>query len=181
MIDSGETLGPGQPPAEDRASAAILTLIEDQLEEERTTKTSLETRAVSVVTTSGTLTTLLLGLAAVVTGRQSYELPIFARGLLVLAVLAFLTAVVLAIVAARPRAYHEVTVQSLRVIASPAHLGAAAGAAEPSIAAALIDIIDTARQRNGEKAARLTQAVMAEVVAAGLVALAVAVILLGPV
>ena len=51
------------------------TLVDDQLQEERQLKDSIAQRAGVVISTSGTLITLALGAAALVTRQQSFIVP----------------------------------------------------------------------------------------------------------
>jgi hypothetical protein len=53
----------------------IGTLADDQLQEERQLKDSLAQRAAIVISTSGTLVTLALGAAALITQHQSFRVP----------------------------------------------------------------------------------------------------------
>jgi hypothetical protein len=57
------------------AGDAYTALIIEQLAEERSRKTSLEQRGISVITSSGALVTLLFGLAALTTKPQGYQVP----------------------------------------------------------------------------------------------------------
>lgn len=155
-----------------------MKLVEDQLTEERTTKSSLETRAIGVITSSGALATLIFALAALVTKSQTYVLPGLAQAALGLTLVAFATSSVLAIVASRPRTYQEVTIESLRDIATKNAMGSPAEQGEPEIARVLVDIIAKARTENGHKARFLRSAVTLEATAAILLAVAVAVVLL---
>ena len=154
-----------------------MKLVQDQLTEERATKSSLEARAIAVITSSGALATLIFGLAALVTKSATYELPQPARLVLGATLVAFLAAAVLAIVAARPGTYQEVTIDSLRAAAGVQAMNAPAVQGEPAIASVLVDIIAAAREKNAEKARFLRTAVTAEAVAAVLLAVAVAIIL----
>lgn len=162
-------------PERPTASATVMQLVEDQLTEERSTKTSLEGRAISVITSSGALATLLFALAALVTDAETFVLPGLPRWLLVAALLAFLAAAMFALRTARPDAYQEVTVDSLRDAIAPAAMSAPVDAGEASVAAVLVDIIEAARKRNGEKARYLRNAVWCQ--AAGAVILAIAVVI----
>lgn len=56
------------------------------LAEERERKKSIEQRGLSVVTSSGTLATLLFALAVLVTGSKGFQLPGSSRQLLVASV-----------------------------------------------------------------------------------------------
>lgn len=161
------------------ASAAALKLIEDQLAEERSTKAALEARANTVITSAGTLTTLLFGLSALATKSNTYALPDLAKGLLMLAVFCFLVAILFALWAAAPATYSELSVKSLRDVATVKAFGAPATEAEPKIAAALVEVIDGARIGNKKKADHLKRAVIAELGAATVLAIAVIVVLVG--
>jgi hypothetical protein len=153
-----------------------MKLVQDQLVEERSTKSSLETRAIGVITSSGALATLLFALAALVTKTATYTLPDLARLGLVLTLLAFICAALFSILAASPGTYQEVTIPSLRDAAG--HMGSPAREGEPAIASVLVDIIETARDKNADKAKHLKRAVTAEAVGAVLLGLVVGVVLL---
>jgi hypothetical protein len=167
--------GPDQPAL---ASAAALKYIQDQLAEERATKTALEDRANTVIASAGTLTTLLFALGALATKATNYELPAGSQVLLVVAVGCFLVAIVFALLAAAPATYSEVTVTSLRAVATAEAFAAPAAEAEPKIARAMVDVIEGARTGNANKAAHLRHAVQAELAAAVVLAIAVVVVLL---
>jgi hypothetical protein len=160
------------PPAS--AAAATMKLIQDQLAEERATKSSLESRANTVITSAGTLTTLLFALGALVTKSTNYEVPGLTRVLLVLAVACFLVAIVFALNAAAPASYAEVELESLEAIATEQAFSAPATEAEPKIAKALVRVISRAREGNATKALNLKRAVKAELAAAVVLACAVA-------
>lgn len=160
------------------SAAAVMKLVQDQLAEERATKTSLETRAVAVITSSGALATLLFALAALVTKATTYQLPDAARVVLVLTLLAFTLAGVLAIFVARPSTYQEVKLDSLKAVASPEAMNAPATEGEPEIAKVLVNIIEGARKANADKAGLLRYAVISETAAAVLLAVTVAIVLL---
>jgi hypothetical protein len=159
------------------AAAAALKMIEDQLAEERATKTALEARANTVITSAGTLTTLLFALGALATKSTTYELPAPAKALLVVAVACFLLAIVFALWAAAPATYSELSLGSLEAVATPEAFSAPAAEAEPKIAAALVQVIDGARRGNAAKANHLKRAVSAELAAALVLAAAVVVVL----
>lgn len=165
-------------PGGSTSAAAVMKLVQDQLTEERSTKSSLEARAIGVITSSGALATLLFALAALVTKTAGYELPDTARLVLGATLVAFVVAAVLAIIAARPGTYQEVTTDSLRAAATKEAMAAPAEEGESAIAKVLVDIIAMARGKNGAKARFLKRAVTAEAIAAVLLAVAVAIVLL---
>lgn len=160
------------------ATERTFKVLEDQLAEERTTKMRLEDRAQSVITSSGTLTTLLFALAALVTQVEGFTLAAGATWLLLAAVIAFLVAIAAALIASGPGTYQEVTEASLGAMAKADALGAPETDAAPSIANALVEIIKGARAGNKSKAESLRVAVVAELIAGVFVAIAVAVVLI---
>lgn len=164
------------PPA--TSAAATMKLVEGQLAEERATKSSLEGRAIGVITSSGALATLLFALAALVTKPADYAPAVVIRILLVATLVAFMVAIVQAILASRPGTYQEVSLESLRDVATMTAMGAPADEGEPEIARMLVTIIEKAREQNAEKARFLKKGVTAEAVAAVLLTVAVALILL---
>lgn len=165
-------------PVPPTAAAAVMKLVQDQLTEERSTKSSLEARAIGVITSSGALVTLIFALAALVTKPDQFALPDPVRLVLGFTLVAFIAAAVLALIAARPGAYQEVTLESLRGAATEEAMGATAEEGEPEIAKGLINIIAKAREENGNKARLLKAAVTLEAVAAVMLAVAVGIILL---
>lgn len=81
--------------------------IKDLIDAEMTRKSSLEKRGAGVVTTSGTLVTLLFGLVGVITASKNFSLPIKAHGYLGAAVVLFTIAVAIGLVANLPFMYKE--------------------------------------------------------------------------
>src|SRR5260370_33042441 len=83
---------PPAPPAPPAAPAApgggdvYGAYIKSILDNELVRRTGLEARASTVVTTAGTLVTLLFGLVAVITGAAEVQLPGAAHGWLIAAV-----------------------------------------------------------------------------------------------
>ena len=170
---------PEEPPsAPVTSAAAVMKLVEDQLVEERATKSSLEARAIGVITSSGALAALLFALAAVVTKPANYAPALAIRILLGATLVAFMVAIVRAILASRPGTYQEVSIESLRDVATITAMGAPADEGEPAIALMLVTIIEKAREQNAQKARFLKQGVTAEALAAALLTAAVALILL---
>jgi hypothetical protein len=85
----------------------FVAFIQRELESERERRKSLDARGVSVVTTSGSLTTLLAAVGAFVSGRSGFRLPAGAVGPLTLTLLAFAFAAVCGIVVTALR-WHDV-------------------------------------------------------------------------
>lgn len=147
----------------------------DLLDSEYERRTSLEAKAGNVISTSGTLVTLLFGLVAVVTGAKTFALPGSAHGWLLGAVVGFGIACLTAIAVSIPVPYGE-------TVLTKAYFGTVWGDPEQvtqaAIAGARLDALETARSRNSLKAWILMAAVGSEIVAVALLAIAVALILL---
>lgn len=62
------------------------------LDAEDSRKSSIEQRGIGIITTSGTLVTLLFGLTAAITASKSFTFPSVARGWLTLAAILFVVA-----------------------------------------------------------------------------------------
>jgi hypothetical protein len=92
--------------------------IATQLDREEERKRSLESRGVTVVSTSGTLATVLLGLIAIATRSDStFTLPHDARVPLAIALGAFSVAALLAIYTNAPRrGYEAASLKGLRTL-----------------------------------------------------------------
>jgi hypothetical protein len=81
-------------------------------------KASLESRGVGVITTSGTLVTLLFGLVAVLTGSKTFVFPAAGRGYLAAAAILFVLATSLGIVVNLPLFYRapQLTTKDLQKV-----------------------------------------------------------------
>lgn len=160
------------------AGDAYGQLIKEQLDYDRAVKASLEQRAVTVITTSGVLVSLLFALAATVTDIEGFEPPFAARVLLAFAMGSFLVAAILGIAVNRPRDY-EVTGQAglRRIIEEQFWVGPSEIGSRRS-AEVRVDMILSAREANRRKGKLLLGAMVLEVAAVALVGIAVAVILL---
>jgi hypothetical protein len=91
----------------DAASDIYADYIKGLADAETVRKTSLEQRGLAVVTTSGTLVTLLFALIAVITSAKNLSLPASARGDLAAAVILFAIAVAVGLTANLPFLYEE--------------------------------------------------------------------------
>lgn len=178
MKDSEDLIGEDGAISSDVAGKSYEQLIKEQLDEERSRKASLEQRAVFVITSSGTLATLLFGLATVVTGTTGLSLSGTAKFFLVCAVPLFLASAVLGILVNAPRDYDELGTDELARIVEPDYWQAAGSIGARRSAEARITVLRTARSLNLKKAKQLFWALIVEVIAVGAVALTVVLILL---
>jgi uncharacterized membrane protein YbhN (UPF0104 family) len=166
-------------PLDETRGASYLATIKDQLAEERATKVSLEQRGITIVTTSGVLTTLLFGFGAFVYGQSKLHLSNEATGFLVSALVLFVLSAACGLLANQPRSYREADTGALRerVATGEWHKDSPAVAARRD-AVMLIKILDSYRHANAGKARRVYAGISLEVLAVVCVA-ATLVLLLG--
>jgi hypothetical protein len=161
----------------DNAGAAYGKLIADQLTEERSRKTSLETRGIAVITTSGTLATLLFALTAGLTAASSFKLPADAKLPLLLSLVAFVIAAMTGLATNVPLIYREPTPQALAKLVDARYWTGPATIGQVRVAAAQVSVLSAARVANNLKVRLLVAAAGAELFAVAFLAWAVAAIL----
>ena len=160
-----------------KGSEIFAAVIDGELLKERDRTFSLEQRAMAVVTSSGVLVSLVFGFGALIRGQAGPHLPIASRGLLGLALLAFVLAAVMSLLTNRPRAYRPLGVQAdLRKMVSELW-GISADGALHSIAEYRVGEVDRWRDNNKAKAAHLQRAIALECSGIGLLAASIVVIL----
>jgi hypothetical protein len=193
---TGETERPAGPPNGAEAAAAFATdekvwhealsaygqVVDDQLEEERRRKASLEQRGTFVITTAGTLVSLLFGLAAVATSRGSFVVPAEARVLLTAAVCLFALAALGGLAANVPLRYPNADPQDLRRLITGEFWTDGVWVRPPFAAMRRtselrVDLIQGCRRMNRIKAYAVVSALVAEVMAVGALSAAIGVIL----
>ena len=148
--------------------------IKDLFDGEVARRTAIEGKAGNVISTSGTLVTLLFGLVAVVTGATNFRLPGHAHGWLFGAIIAFVVACILAILVSVPLPYGETELTKADLASS---WGDPPNQTQAALSGVKLDALDRARQWNALKAWILMGAIAAEIVAVALLAVAVTVIL----
>jgi hypothetical protein len=135
-------------------------------------KASIEQRGLAVITTSGTLATLLFGLTALVSKAADFELPRQAHGPLGVAMVAFVAAALLALLTNIPLFYLDVkiggTADELRKLWAKTRDDALI-----LLTSTRAKVVKRAQQVNSLKAWLLVAAMVAEVVGIISVALAV--------
>ena len=146
-----------------RVGDALTEFLSDQVLAERARKSSLEARALGVITSSGVLVTLLMGLGSIVVGTAGFRASLSARALLVVAAAMFVIAAALAIFVNAPLGYLEVEPESLRDLAAPSNWILPGEEARRQLAAARLEALVSARRRNQAKALVLLLAAVAEV------------------
>jgi uncharacterized membrane protein len=163
---------------DERGSSVYAAYIESQVRDQEALKGSIEQRGVAVITTCGTLVSLLFGLAAVLTGVEKYELPSAAEPWLYAALIAFVLAAITAIVTNLPLFYIGVRVEELRG-AVKNRWSESPEDAKQRVAATQVKVLARAKKLNKVKGIFLMAAIVAEVFAVVFLALAIRAILLG--
>ena len=147
-------------------------LIADLVAREDVRKESIEQRGVAVITTSGALSTLLLGLAAVNAHAKNWHLPASADNLLIAAVCLFFTAALLAISTNLPLRYAEIKAVGLWKQTGK-RFGDDVAVAQRRVSLVRLKVATQARRVNRVKAWLLFSAMLAEGLAVVCVAAAV--------
>lgn len=93
------------PESQDKAREALDLATDNELRQARDRAASLEQRAMAVVTTSGVLVSLIFGFGTLVKGKQITSMSEAPRILLVLALISFVIAAIIALFTIMPRNY----------------------------------------------------------------------------
>ncbi len=137
-------------PAEaDTGATAYSDYVEALEADEAARKSSLESRGVNIITTSGALVTLLFGLVAVLTGSKNFSLPAPAHTYLIVAVILFVAATGLGVIINLPIFYQvaTLTTEDLQTV-----WPWSASDAKAKIAVTRLRLITSARRGNSVKA-----------------------------
>lgn len=155
-----------------RAGDVYGPLMVTMLSEQAARKSSIEQRALAVITTSGALVSLLVALSALLLGKDAgLRLHAGPRAALVAAVVAFVAAAILALMANTPRAYRDFAPEDVdRMLAE---WDSGGEDALWLVSQAHADHLKRATEANEKKALLLQIAVGAEVGAVALIALGV--------
>lgn len=149
--------------------------IESLLKDQDARKTSIEQRGLAVVTTSGTIVTLLFGLVALLTKGESFTFPDAGRGTLLVALIFFTVAAIFGVVVNAPLDYKNADLDDDERFWK--WWGEANERGTERITATRLRLFRVAQERNGFKGKVLIAAVAAEVSAVGFLAITVVVIL----
>jgi len=118
------------------------------IDAEMTRKSSLEQRGAGMVTTSGTLVTLLFALVGVITAAKDFSLPVEAHGYLGAAVILFTIAVAIGVSANLPFIYKEAYPTAAQLVQVWDYTEPEAQA---HIIATRLKVLSSARRANGLK------------------------------
>ncbi len=165
--------------ADERASglAAYGSFIKDELDAQDKRKASFEQRGLAVITTSGTLVTLLFALAALSTKKtQTFVLADAARNWLLASLAFFVLAALAALITNIPLSYQAVEADAVkgRLQETPVR---DAGDAAKDIALTRVKALADAKRKNGIKGWVLLAGMALEVAGVACVAMAVSFVL----
>ena len=160
------------------ANEIYSAVITTALDQEYTRKQSLEQRGLAVITTAGTLVSLIFGFA-VFAGTRAIHLPLGAKLLLGAGLVAFLLAAVFGLRINRPLStyYAPVAVSSLRRAVEPENWTGDGIEASRRVAEYRVSELDSWRNGNGLKANALHRAVAAETAGVALIAAGILVLI----
>lgn len=160
------------PEAKEPAGPEYASYYETLVKSQDDRKTSLEQRGLAVITTSGTLATLLFGLVALSSKSDNFRLPVQANGPLAIALTAFVCAALVALVTNAPLRYENVRISDPQKELWD-HWDKGKDYALERITATRLNVFRQAQKLNDFKAWLLIVALLFEVVAVVSVALAV--------
>jgi flagellar biosynthesis protein FlhB len=161
--------GAAEPPS---GVEAYGNLLKEELEAQDKRKASFEQRGLAVITTSGTLVTLLFALAALSTKGQTFVLPDAARGWLLGSLPFFVLAALAAVITNIPVKYQIVTAEAIRERLKEKPIRNADEAAK-DIALTRVKALKSAKKINSIKGWVLVTGMALEVIAVGCVAIAI--------
>lgn len=165
-------------PEPEHVGVVATAFVREELDAESERKASLESRAITVITSSGTLVTLLLGLAALVTKSSKFRLDRPERWLLAVSALLFVIAAAFGIVASTPFKFLLVDPRSLVSTVSAKVWATDGTELSRELTTARLAQLGDIRSRNELRAEILVAALTAQVTAVLLTATAVAAVLL---
>lgn len=154
----------------DTAPAIYADYVKLLLDAEATRRTAVEEKGGAVITTAGSLVTLLFGLVAVITSADTFNLPGASHGWLVAAIAFFVAACLIAILISVPLPYGETTITTAMLASwwnQPPEQ------AQAAVSGARLDALAAARRMNGMKARILIAAITCELLALVMLGIAV--------
>lgn len=159
----------------DAAGGPWPAYIESLLRNQDVRKSSIEQRGLAVVTTSGTIVTLLFGLVALLTRRDDFTFPDTGRSLLLLSLIFFTVAAVLGVVSNAPLDYTNADLDDDERFWR--WWDESSDRSAERITATHLQLFRVAQKRNAWKGGVLIAAIVAEVAAVGSLAATVMIIL----
>ncbi|MFI8274153.1 hypothetical protein ACIGBH_04440 [Streptomyces sp. NPDC085929] len=149
----------------DIAGPEVVNLIEKLLDRERAIRASAQARGLAVITTSGTLVTLLLAFAALATRRQAvFSLPSSLELPVTLASAFLVLAAVFGLISNAPRRAVQLELRDLESALTPEHWNASPQDVVRKIAIKQLSVLINLSAHNGILANILATAIAAEIV-----------------
>lgn len=152
---------PGADPVQ--AGPLIAALITKELDTEQSVTASLQSRGLAVISSSGTLVTLLFGLSAVATTAQHFRLPGVAKPPLYLAAVLLVAAAVAGIMTNAPRGSKVTALQHLGPLLEQPYWDFPVGPAQQEVARTQLAAAEAARARNNTRAHWLLIGIILEI------------------
>jgi hypothetical protein len=170
--ETATTAEPVAPPASP-GTAVYGEFLEKELAAQDARKSSFEQRGLAVVTTAGTLVTLLFGLAALsTTVQKSQELSTDEKAWLKAALVLFVVSAITALLTNVPIPYEAVPAEDIKARLKQKPIRDA-DAARRDIALTQVKVLKDAKRKNTVKGWLLFVALSAEVIAIGFVGVAI--------
>jgi hypothetical protein len=148
--------------ADDAAGVVIAELITKEVENARAAAASIQGRGLAVISSSGTLVTLLFGLSALATKAQSFTLPSSVKLPLDLAAVFLVLAALAGIVTNAPRRSDVVALKNLSPLLEDQYWHAPAFEAKREVARTQLAVAQAARTLNIRAARCLLTAIAFE-------------------
>jgi hypothetical protein len=159
-----------------QAGPLIADLITKELDTEQAAADSLQSRGLAVISSSGTLVTLLFGLSAVATTAQHFKLPAAAKPPLYVAAVLLVAAAISGIATNAPRGSKLTALRRLRPLLESPYWDYPAEPARRQVARTQLAVAEGARAANRIRARFLLAGIILEI--AGIASTMVAVIAL---
>lgn len=160
----------------EQAGPLIADLITKELDTEQAATDALQSRGLAVISTAGTLVTLLFGLSAVATTAQHFKLPAAAKPPLYAAAVLLVAAAIAGIATNAPRGSKLTALQRLRPLLESPYWEYPAGPARREVARTQLAVAEAARAGNRIRSRFLLAGIILEI--AGIASTMVAVIAL---
>jgi hypothetical protein len=162
------------------AGAFIAQVVNNEFALEDSRRISVEQRGVAVVTSSGALATLMLGLAALVTKAADFKLKPFPLALLLIALALFMLAAARGILANQPVKHQRVDLDDLSTLVEDLEVWRKpAEAVDRPLTEARLNSLRAIQRQTNRKVSHLTWGLRSEMAALVFLAAGVVVILVG--
>jgi hypothetical protein len=146
------------------AGLVIAELVAKELDNEHAVSASIQARGLAVISSSGTLVTLLFGLSALATKAQNFKLPASTKPPLYIAAILLVAAAVVGIVTNAPRKSEATALARLSPLLDSPYWEYPAVQARQEVAKTQLTVVQAARKRNRFRARFLLGSIILEIV-----------------